>query len=102
VKTPRSLSGRDLANHLIRRWEYRESHQTGSHIVLRTETPSGQTLPIPAHKPLRTGTLAAILRMAGDHKRASRDQIPPRPVTIFPDGHALSYLSHAPPRPSRT
>lgn len=75
MKVPRSLHGRVLADHLIRRWDYRESHQTGSHIVLRTETPSGQTLPIPAHKPLRTGTLSAILRMVSDHKRVSREDI---------------------------
>jgi predicted RNA binding protein YcfA (HicA-like mRNA interferase family) len=75
VKTPRNLSGRDLADHLIRRWEYRETHQTGSHIILRTESPSGQTLPIPAHKPLRTGTLSAILRMVSDHKQVPRNQV---------------------------
>jgi predicted RNA binding protein YcfA (HicA-like mRNA interferase family) len=75
VKTPRSLNGRDLADHLIRLWDYRESHQTGSHIILRTETPSGQTLPIPAHKPLRTGTLTAILRMVCEHKQATRTDV---------------------------
>ena len=75
MKTPRSLNGRDLADHLIRHWDYRESHQTGSHIILRTEQPSGQTLPIPAHKPIRTGTLAAILRMVGEHKRVSRTEL---------------------------
>jgi predicted RNA binding protein YcfA (HicA-like mRNA interferase family) len=75
VKTPRSLNGRDLADHLIRRWDYRETHQTGSHIILRTESPSGQTLPIPAHKPVRPGTLAAILRMVCDHKQVSKQDM---------------------------
>jgi predicted RNA binding protein YcfA (HicA-like mRNA interferase family) len=75
VKLPRNVHGRTLADHLIRRWQYREIHQTGSHIVLRTEAPSGQTLPIPAHKPLKTGTLSAILRMVGDHKQVSRDDV---------------------------
>jgi predicted RNA binding protein YcfA (HicA-like mRNA interferase family) len=75
MKVPRDLYGRELADHLIRRWDYRETHQTGSHIVLRTELPSAQTLPIPAHKPMRIGTLTAILRMVSEHKRASRSEI---------------------------
>lgn len=75
MKIPRSLYGRDLADHLIRHWDYLESHQTGSHIILRTETPTGQTLPIPAHKPLLLGTLNAILKMVASHKGVSRDAI---------------------------
>jgi predicted RNA binding protein YcfA (HicA-like mRNA interferase family) len=75
VKLPRNLYGRALADHLIRHWQYSEAHQTGSHIVLRTEIPSGQTLPIPAHKPLKTGTLSAVLRMVSDHKQVSREDI---------------------------
>ena len=75
MKVPRDLYGRELANHLIRYWQYLEMHQTGSHIILRTDLPSGQTLPIPAHKPLRTGTLAAILRMVADHKQVKREDI---------------------------
>ena len=75
MKTPRDLYGRDLADHLIRHWQYREDRQAGSHINLRTETPSGQTLPIPAHKPLRTGTLAALVRMVAEHKGVTRDEI---------------------------
>lgn len=64
-----------LANHLIRSWNYTETHQTGSHILLRTAAPSGQTLPIPDHKPLRLGTLIAILRMVSEHKGVSRDDV---------------------------
>ena len=75
MKLPRDVDGEQLATHLIRYWDYRRSHQTGSHIILRTETPAGQTLPIPAHKPLRTGTLAGIVRMVCEHKSATRDQV---------------------------
>jgi predicted RNA binding protein YcfA (HicA-like mRNA interferase family) len=75
MKVPRNLNGRQLADHLIRHWQYQEAHQTGSHIILRTEQSSGQTLTIPAHKPLRLGTLAAILRMAAEHKGARRDDL---------------------------
>jgi predicted RNA binding protein YcfA (HicA-like mRNA interferase family) len=75
LKTPRDIYGRDLADHLIKHWQYVEDRQTGSHIILRTDIPSGQTLPIPAHKPLRTGTLAAIVRMVADHKHVYREDI---------------------------
>lgn len=75
MKVPRDLYGRELADYLIRRWNYTEERQTGSHIILRTETPTGQTLPIPAHKPLRAGTLTAILRMVAEHKNVSREEI---------------------------
>jgi predicted RNA binding protein YcfA (HicA-like mRNA interferase family) len=75
VKTPRDIYGRDLANHLVRRWQYVEDRQLGSHIILRTEEPTGQTLPIPAHKPLKTGTLSAIIRMVADHKQVSRTDL---------------------------
>ncbi len=75
MKTPRDVYGRELADHLIRCSQYSEDRQVGSHIILRTDQPSGQTLPIPAHKPLRTGTLAAIIRMVADHKNVSRADI---------------------------
>lgn len=75
MKTPRDLSGRELADALCRHWEYREVHQAGSHIILQTEVPSHQRLPIPAHKYLRVGTLNAILRLVASHKGASRDDI---------------------------
>jgi predicted RNA binding protein YcfA (HicA-like mRNA interferase family) len=75
MKTPRDVYGRDFADHLIRRWEYRETHQTGSHIILRSEGTPSQTLPIPDHKPLLTGTLAALLRMVSEHKGVARNDI---------------------------
>src|SRR2546428_4706501 len=40
MKSPRDLSGRELADGLCRHWDYLEVHQTGSHIILQTETPS--------------------------------------------------------------
>lgn len=75
MKLPRDLTGRELVNGLCRRWDYREVRQTGSHIILETETPTRQTLPIPAHKPLRLGTLNAILRMVAEHKGVSRETV---------------------------
>lgn len=75
MKAPRDIYGRELADHLIRRWGYIEERQTGSHIILRTAIPGAQTIPIPAHKPLRTGTFAAIVRMVAEHKNVSREDV---------------------------
>lgn len=75
MRLPRDLSGRQLANSLCRHWAYREVHQTGSHIILQTEVPGHQRLPIPDHKTLKIGTLNAILRLVADHKSVSRETI---------------------------
>jgi len=65
------VTGRPLADHLIRRWEFRELRQTGSHLVLRTQTPTGRTVSIPAHKPLRPGTFRNVLSDVAEHKRVT-------------------------------
>lgn len=61
MKLPRDVSGNDLAKRL-RRYGYSVSRQTGSHIRL-TSTFTGQkhSVTVPAHSPLKVGTLAAIM-----------------------------------------
>jgi predicted RNA binding protein YcfA (HicA-like mRNA interferase family) len=75
MKTPRDLSGRSLADGLCRHWDYRQVHQSGSHIILQTEDPSHQRISIPAHDALRVGTLNSLLKLVAEHKRVSRDKI---------------------------
>ena len=75
MKTPRNLSGRDLANVLCKKWDYLEVAQSGSHIIIQTETPAHQRLPIPAHKALKIGTLSAIVRLVANHKGVSREDV---------------------------
>jgi len=75
MKLPRNLSGKTLIAVLCRRWGYRVVNQVGSHVILQTEIPSHQRLPIPAHSFLRIGTLNAILRAVSDHKEVSKDEI---------------------------
>ena len=62
MKTPRDLSGRDLAARLRREFGYRFLHQEGSHIVLQTESPRRHRIAVPDHRALRVGTLNGILR----------------------------------------
>jgi predicted RNA binding protein YcfA (HicA-like mRNA interferase family) len=54
------LSGAELAKALAR-IGYRVSRQTGSHIHLTMDSPEQRHVTIPAHDPLKLGTLAAIL-----------------------------------------
>lgn len=75
MKLPRNIDGADLAQHLIRHWQFRKLHQSGSHILLVTDTPSPYTATIPAHRPLKTGTLAGILKQVATHKQVTRDEL---------------------------
>ena len=75
MKIPRNLNGADLADHLVRHWDYRRVKQTGSHIKLRTDVPHGQTATIPAHRPLNPFTLAGILKEVAAHKGVTVDDI---------------------------
>jgi predicted RNA binding protein YcfA (HicA-like mRNA interferase family) len=75
VKTPRDLSGVELAACLCRRWGYRKANQEGSHIVLETSDPPHQRIAIPAHPALRIGTLSSILRAVSRHKGVSRQDL---------------------------
>jgi predicted RNA binding protein YcfA (HicA-like mRNA interferase family) len=75
MKLPHDLSGRQLVQLLCGSWGYRNVHQVGSHIIRETETPKHQRLSVPDHRPLRTGTLNAILRAVAAHKGVSREEI---------------------------
>lgn len=73
MKLPRDLSGETLARRL-ERLGYRVTRQTGSHLRLSLEN-GEHHLTIPAHQPLRVGTLAAILAEVARHHGLSRDQV---------------------------
>jgi predicted RNA binding protein YcfA (HicA-like mRNA interferase family) len=75
VKLPRDLSGVDLAAGLCRRWGYVKVHQVGSHIVVQTNEPAPQRIAVPAHNPIRVGTLNSILRAVAEHKGVRREDI---------------------------
>ena len=75
MRLPRDLSGETLVRHLCRHWDYEKVHQVGSHIILQTGRPSHHRIAIPAHNPLRIGTLNAILSAVAAHKGVVREQI---------------------------
>ena len=74
MKLPRNLYGIELAKMLFR-YGYINSRQTGSHIRLTTLNPSEHHITIPDHRPLRVGTLSAILNEVSNHLNISKEQL---------------------------
>jgi len=74
MKLPRDLSGAELVKALAR-VGYRVSRQAGSHVRLTTDSPSQHHVTIPAHDPLKVGTLAGILSDVAAHLKISRDEL---------------------------
>ena len=74
MKTPRDLNGEDLAK-LLRRYNYEITRQAGSHIRLTTTLNGEHHVTIPRHRPLKVGTLNAILRDVAQHFDLSRDEL---------------------------
>ena len=75
MKLPRDLSGEDLIAHLCKHWGYTKVHQVGSHVILQTQLPLSHRIAVPAHNPLRIGTLNAILSSVAAHKNVSKESI---------------------------
>ena len=75
MKLPRDLSGADLARCICRHFGYRREHPSGSHIILDTDEPVHQRLPIPDHNPMRIGTFNAIIRAVAKSRGVTQDDI---------------------------
>jgi predicted RNA binding protein YcfA (HicA-like mRNA interferase family) len=58
------LSGKEVCK-ALEAIGYRLDHQTGSHIILRNETPPYRRVTVPNHKEIAKGTLRAIIRQTG-------------------------------------
>ena len=74
MKLPRDISGNDLVK-ALQTLGYAVTHQTGSHIRLTTHQGGEHHITIPAHDPLRIGTISAILRDVADHHHIKRDDL---------------------------
>ncbi|NCS44501.1 MAG: type II toxin-antitoxin system HicA family toxin [Microcystis aeruginosa BS11-05] len=66
MKLPRDLSSDDLIKKLFQ-LGYEVSRQTGSHIRLTTSENGTHQITIPAHNPVKIGTLNNILRDVALH-----------------------------------
>ena len=74
MKLPRNINGNELAKALFI-LGYRITRQTGSHIRLSTPENGEHHVTVPAHNPLKIGTLVAILADLQSHHRLSRDEL---------------------------
>ena len=74
MKLPRDLSGGELTRTLSK-VGYRVTRQTGSHMRLTVDAPSQHHITIPAHDPLKVGTLGAILAEVAAHLGIERDEL---------------------------
>jgi predicted RNA binding protein YcfA (HicA-like mRNA interferase family) len=74
VKLPRDLSGADLARSLSK-VGYSITRQTGSHIRLTALSPNQHHVTVPAHDPLKVGTLSGILGDVAAHLKIERDEL---------------------------
>lgn len=75
MRIPRDLNGADLAKRLGQ-FGYTITRQSGSHMRLtRIDVGLEQHLTIPAHKPLRVGTLRQILKDVSDHTHQTLESV---------------------------
>ena len=74
MKLPRDVSARELATALAR-LGYQVTRQTGSHLRLTTQRGGEHHVTIPAHDPIRIGTLNAILRDVAAHVGMTRGDL---------------------------
>jgi predicted RNA binding protein YcfA (HicA-like mRNA interferase family) len=75
MRTPRDLTGAELASILKKKLAYEITRQKGSHIRLTTKEPSEHHITIPNHDPLKLGTLSAILSDIATHQGISKDEL---------------------------
>jgi predicted RNA binding protein YcfA (HicA-like mRNA interferase family) len=74
MKLPRDLSGAELAKALAK-VGYQTTRQTGSHMRLSASHPQEHHVTIPAHDPLKVGTLAAVLGEVASNLGLERDEL---------------------------
>lgn len=75
MKLPRDLSGSELAK-LLRKYGYEVTRQAGSHLRLTSNLRGPEHhIAIPAHKSLKVGTLAGILKEMSTYVELSRSDL---------------------------
>jgi predicted RNA binding protein YcfA (HicA-like mRNA interferase family) len=74
MKTPRDLSGAELAKGL-RKLGYVTTRQTGSHLRVTTQEGGEHHEVIPNHSPIKIGTLKSILRNVAAHHRMAVSEL---------------------------
>jgi predicted RNA binding protein YcfA (HicA-like mRNA interferase family) len=74
MRLPRDLTGPDLVK-ALEQLGYVVTRQTGSHIRLTTTDNGEHHLTVPAHDPIKLGTLNSILRDVAAHFGLEREEL---------------------------
>ncbi len=74
MKLPRDVNGDQLVR-ALKRLNYRVDRSTGSHFILTTQDEGEHHVTVPAHKPIKPGTLGAILKSVAGHFGLSLEQL---------------------------
>ncbi|MCF8232604.1 MAG: type II toxin-antitoxin system HicA family toxin [Bacteroidales bacterium] len=74
MKIPRDISGYELAN-ALEIYGYKITRQKGSHMLLTTQKKGEHHITIPNHKPLKIGTLSAILSEVSKHMEINKEEL---------------------------
>jgi predicted RNA binding protein YcfA (HicA-like mRNA interferase family) len=77
MKIPRDVTGLELAN-LLAVYGYEITRQKGSHIRLTTLENGEHHVTIPAHDPLKVGTLSSILQEVATHFDLTKKELTER------------------------
>jgi predicted RNA binding protein YcfA (HicA-like mRNA interferase family) len=72
MKLPRDLNGDEVVKGL-RRVGYEATRQKGDHVYMTTRRNGEHHVTVPLHKPLKVGTLAAILDSVAAHLGIARE-----------------------------
>jgi len=75
LKIPRNINGSDLVR-ALRILGYERVRQDGSHIRLTTATGGTHHVTVPAHRPLKTGTLlGGVLKPVAAHHELTVEEL---------------------------
>lgn len=75
MKLPRDVAAPELEKALRRAFQYEITRQTGSHRRLTTQLGGQHHLTVPAHDPLKPGTLRHILGEVATHQRLTVEEV---------------------------
>lgn len=74
MRIPRDISGNDLVK-LLKPYGYVITRQSGSHMRLTTQLNGEHHITVPAHDPLKIGTLSAILSDVAAHFNKTKEEL---------------------------
>lgn len=71
---PLDLSGKQLIK-VLKKLDYQETRQVGSHVRLTTERHGNHHITIPLNNPIKIGTISSILLEVASHFKISKEEL---------------------------